>query len=94
MYEKWLAAHPEHSPEQSAALWYQRMARILARRGMKKSKAQTAQEFARNIEDARLRQPVARFTDVYESARFGNSSEDARRLEELYEEVEAATRDR
>ncbi len=94
MYEKWLAAHPEHSPEQSAAMWYQRMARVLARRGMKKSKAQTAQEFVRNIEDARLRQPVSRFTDVYESARFGNSSEDARRLEELYEEVEAATRDR
>ena len=94
LYEKWLAAHPEHSPEQSAAMWYQRMARILARRGMKKSKAQTAQEFVRNIEDARLRQPVARFTDVYESARFGNSTEDARRLEELYEEVEAATRDR
>jgi transglutaminase-like putative cysteine protease len=94
MYEKWLAAHPEHSPEQSAAMWYQRMARVLARRGMKKSKAQTAQEFVRNIGDARLRTPVARFTDVYESARFGNSSEDARRLADLYEEVEAATRDR
>ena len=92
IYEKWLAAHPEHSPEQSAAMWYQRMARVLARRGMKKSKAQTAQEFARQIEDARLRQPVARFTDVYESARFGNCAEDARRLAELYEEVEAATR--
>jgi len=94
MYEKWLAAHPEHSPEQSAAMWYQRMARVLARRGVKKSKAQTAQEFARQIEDARLRTPVARFTDVYESARFGNNSKDARRLAELYEEVEAATRDR
>ncbi len=94
MYEKWLAAHPERSPEQSAAMWYQRMAHILARRGMKKSKAQTAQEFARQIEDARLRTPVARFTDVYESARFGNSTEDAQRLAGLYEEVEAATRDR
>ena len=94
LYEKWLAAHPEHSPEQSAAMWYQRMARILARRGMKKSRSQTAQEFVRQIEDAQLRQPVARFTDVYESARFGNCAEDARRLAELYEEVEAATRDR
>jgi len=35
---------------------------------------------------------VARFTDVYESARFGNSREDARRLPELYEEVLTATR--
>lgn len=94
LYEKWLAAHPEHSPEQSAAMWYQRMARALARRGVKKSRAQTAQEFARQIDDARLRQPVARFTDVYESARFGNCAEDARRLADLYEEVEAATRDR
>lgn len=94
MYEKWLAAHPEHSPEQSAAMWYQRMARVLARRGMKKTRAQTAQEFARQIEDTRLRQPVARFTDVYESARFGNNTEDARRLADLYDEVEAATRDR
>lgn len=94
MYEKWLAAHPEHSPEQSAAMWYDRMARVLARRGVKKSRAQTAQEFARQIEDVHLRQPVARFTDVYESARFGNCAEDARRLAELYEEVEAATRDR
>jgi len=94
VHEKWLAAHPEHSPEQSAAMWYQRMARVLARRGVKKSRAQTAQEFARQIEDARLRQPVARFTNVYESARFGNSAEDAARLADLYEEVEAATRDR
>lgn len=94
MHEKWLAAHPEHSPEQSAAMWYQRMARVLARRGMKKSRAQTAQEFARQIEDARLRQPVARFTNVYESARFGNCAEDARLLADLYEEVESATRDR
>ena len=95
MYEKWLVAHPEHSPEQSAAMWYRRMARFLARRGMTKSRAQTAQEFARQIEDARLRRPVARFTNVYESARFGNCAEDARRLADLYEEVEAAaTRDR
>lgn len=94
MYEKWLEAHPEHSPEQSAAMWYHRMAGVLARRGMRKSRAQTAQEFARQIQDTRLRQPVARFTNAYESARFGNSAEDARRLVDLYEEVEAATRDR
>jgi hypothetical protein len=46
----------------------------------------------RKIEDRQLRVPIARFTEVYESARFGNSAEDARRLPELYEEVEAATR--
>jgi hypothetical protein len=92
LHEKWLAAHPERSPEQAAAMWYQRMARALARCGMKKPAAQTAQEFVKKIEDTRLREPVARFTQVYESARFGNSLDDAQRLPELYEEVELATR--
>lgn len=94
LHEKWLQAHPEHSPEQAAAMWYGRMARALARRGMKKPAAQTPQEFVKKIDDARLRAPVARFTEVYESARFGNSADDAQRLPELYEEVELATRGR
>jgi protein-glutamine gamma-glutamyltransferase len=92
LQEKWLQAHPERSPEQSAAMWYARMGRTLARRGVKKSAAQTPQEFVKKIDDARLRQPVARFTDVYESARFGNSADDAQKLPELYEEVELAAR--
>jgi hypothetical protein len=46
----------------------------------------------RVIEDEKLRTRVSRFTDAYESARFGNSSDDAQRLPELYEEVELATR--
>jgi transglutaminase-like putative cysteine protease len=83
-----LRAHPERSPDQAAAMWYERMAGFLARRGMKKSAAQTAQEFVRVIEDEPLRSRVGRFTDAYESARFGNSADDARRLPELYEEVE------
>jgi protein-glutamine gamma-glutamyltransferase len=94
LHEKWLQAHPERSPEQAAAMWYARMARALARRGMKKPAAQTPQEFVKKIEDARLRTPVARFTEVYESARFGNSADDAQRLPELFEEVELATRGR
>ena len=35
---------------------------------------------------------VERFTEAYESARFGNSAEDALRLPELYEKVELATK--
>ena len=92
LHEKWLSAHPERSPDQAASMWYQRMARVLARRGMQKPETQTPQEFVRKITDQRLREPVARFTAVYESARFGNSGEDAQRLPELYEDVEAATR--
>jgi protein-glutamine gamma-glutamyltransferase len=94
LHEKWLRAYPERSPEQAAAMWYRRMARALARRGVEKPAAQTAQEFLKRIEDNRLREPVARFTAVYESARFGNCAEDAQRLPELYEEVELATRTR
>jgi transglutaminase-like putative cysteine protease len=92
MHEKWLQAHPERSPEQAAAMWYARMARSLARRGMLKPASQTPQEFVKKIDDARLRAPVARFTEVYESARFGNSADDAQKLPELFEEVELATR--
>jgi hypothetical protein len=75
-------------------MWYERMSRVVARRGHEKTPAQTPQEFVRKIEDARLREPVSRFTDVYESARFGNSTEDAQRLPELYEEVELAAKNR
>jgi hypothetical protein len=92
LHETWLGAHPERSPEQSAALWYQRMTRVLARGGVRKSEVETPQEFARKIENGPLRVQVQQFTNVYESARFGNSSEDARRLPGLFEEVQAATR--
>ncbi len=94
LHEKWLQAHPERSPERAAAMWYRRMARALARHGVEKPAAQTPQEFVKKIEDCRLREPVARFTEIYESARFGNSTDDALRLPELYEEVESATRSR
>jgi transglutaminase-like putative cysteine protease len=94
LHEKWLRAHPERSPEQAAAMWYGRMARAVAKRGVEKPAAQTPQEFVKKIEDPRLRGPVARFTNVYESARFGNSAEDVQRLPELYGEVELATRSR
>jgi len=87
-----LQAHPERSPNQAAAMWYERMARYLARRGVPKSPTQTAQEFVRVIEDQRLRTRVGRFTDAYESARFGNSADDALRLPELFEQVELATK--
>jgi hypothetical protein len=93
LHESWLRTYPERSPELAAAMWYQRMARTMARRGMEKPVAETPQEFVKKIENARLREPVARFTAVYESARFGNSAEDAQRLPELYEEVVTATRD-
>jgi transglutaminase-like putative cysteine protease len=94
LHERWLRAHPERSPEQAAAMWYAKMTRAVARRGVQKPAAQTPREFITRIEDARLREPVARFTDVYESARFGDSAGAAQKLPELYEEVELAARNR
>ena len=74
-------------------MWYERMARFMARRrGVKKTEAQTAQEFVRAIEDADLRARVGKFTEAYESARFGNSSDDAKKLPQLYEDVETVNR--
>jgi transglutaminase-like putative cysteine protease len=87
-----LRSHPERDPELAAAMWYQRMTRSVAKRGVRKSTVQTPTEFLRVIADERLRDRVAMFTEAYESARFGNSGDDARRLPELYEEVEVATR--
>lgn len=88
--ERWLQAHPRKSPQQAAAMWYARMSRMLSRRGVQKSPAQTPQEFVKKIDDARLREQVAHFTEVYEAARFGDSPDDAQRLPELYDKIELA----
>lgn len=87
-----IAAHPEKSPRAAATIWYERTLRKLARRGLRKSPSQTPAEFAASIPDAPLRESTSRLTEHYERARFGESSEAAARLPELYEEVETATR--
>jgi hypothetical protein len=87
-----VAAHPENSPQVAAAVWYGRMTRALARRGWRKSSTQTAGEFVVSIDDADLQQVVARFTNHYRGARFGDSAEDAKQLPELYEKVTATGR--
>ncbi len=68
------------------------MVRLLGKRGLKKSPVQTPAEFVTLVDDPNLRQSVAQFTEHYERARFGDSAGDAKRLPELYEEVNAATR--
>lgn len=87
-----VAAHPENSPQVAAAVWYGRMTRALARRGWRKASSQTPGEFVVSIDDAALQQVVARFTNHYRGARFGDSAEDAKMLPELYEKVAAAGR--
>jgi transglutaminase-like putative cysteine protease len=86
------ASRPEKSPQVAATIWYGRMLRMTARRGLRKSPVQTPAEFVTSIEDEGLREGVARFTQRYEGARFGDSAEDAKRLPELYEEVSSLAR--
>jgi hypothetical protein len=87
-----LAARPEKSPSLAATVWYERMTRMLARRGWNKSPTHTPKEFLTCIQDEAMRESVATFTRHYESARFGGSAQDARHLPELYEEISAAVR--
>jgi protein-glutamine gamma-glutamyltransferase len=82
-----LAARPEKSPQLAATIWYERMTRLVARQGWRKSPVQTPGEFVISIEDPAIRRQVEEFTRRYESARFGESSEDAGQLPDLYEEI-------
>ncbi|MGA8489209.1 MAG: DUF3488 and transglutaminase-like domain-containing protein [Terriglobales bacterium] len=86
-----VAARPEKSPSLAATIWYERMTRMLARKGWNKAPAHTPREFLILISDEATRKSVAEFIRHYESARFGGSAEDAQRLPELFEEVSTTT---
>jgi len=82
-----VARRPERAPQMAASIWYQKMLKILARRGWQKAPAQTPEEFAAAIPDEALKQQVTNFTEHYEHARFGGSAEGASQLSEIYEEI-------
>ncbi len=82
-----LRAHPERAPRESAALWYDRMVKRMARLGWRKSPSQTPLDFVAAIQETALQEKVARFTRAYESARFGKSVDDALSLPELFKDV-------
>lgn len=82
-----LVNHPEEAPRLAAAIWYERMVRLMARRGWRKQPAQTPAEFLLGIQDEQVRSSIAEFTRCYELARFGDSAEDACRLPGLYREL-------
>jgi transglutaminase-like putative cysteine protease len=84
-----LRAHPDRAPRESAALWYEQLLRRLARRGWRKSPSQTPHDFVAAIQEPALQRKVAAFTRAYESARFGQSLDDAKALPQLFEEVTA-----
>jgi transglutaminase-like putative cysteine protease len=85
-----LARKPKSSPQMAASIWYERMLRQSARRGWDKAPGQTPAEFAAVIGDPQLRLRVLKFTQRYESARFGKSAEDAELLPMLFEEVKSS----
>jgi protein-glutamine gamma-glutamyltransferase len=87
-----LAARPERAPSAAASLWYGKMTKLVARQGWRKAPAQTPSEFVKTIEDPAIRRSVGEFTRRYEHARFGDSTEDAKRLPEIYEEIASASR--
>jgi hypothetical protein len=85
-----LARSPRQAPQLAASIWYERMLHQTAKRGWKKSPAQTPGEFAAIISDEKIQHHVSDFTDHYERARFGKSAEDASQLPGLYEEIKSA----
>src|SRR6202050_4083707 len=58
---------------QLASLQYQEMLRLLERRGIRKTAATTAFEFAAGIRQPDLASPVGRLTEIYQAARFGGA---------------------
>jgi protein-glutamine gamma-glutamyltransferase len=70
-----------------ATLEYREMLRMLEKRGWKKSSSQTAQEFAAAIPASEIAAPVAQFTQLYESARFGNHAAPARQMSSLLRSI-------
>ncbi len=84
-----LRAHPARAPREAAALWYDRMVARMARLGWRKAPSQTPLDFVAAIQEEGLQKKVARFTQAYESARFGRSVNDAQSLPELFKDITA-----
>lgn len=82
-----LARKPGKAPQLAATIWYSRMLKTVARQGYEKRPTQTPSEFVASIPEPSLRESVSRFTEKYESARFGNSGKDAESLPEIFEEI-------
>ncbi len=84
-----LRAHPARAPSAAATLWYERMVARLAKRGWRKLPSQTPLDFVAAIQEELLQMRVGQFTRAYESARFGQSQEEAEKLPKLFEEIAA-----
>lgn len=72
-------ASPRFAPHQ-ASISYQRLLRLLGRRGLVKQPWQTPEEFARSVTRPGLVLPVRELTELYNGARFGSLPLDASRF--------------
>ena len=88
------AAKAGSSDPRLASRLYGELLRILARRGIMRSEAQTPLEFAGAMNSPQLAPAVQEFTQLYVHARFGGAPCDTTRLGQLLELVRAALRGR
>jgi protein-glutamine gamma-glutamyltransferase len=73
-----------------ATLLYQRMLKVLTRRGIEKPAWLTPFEFARVLQEPELSLLIGDLTEAYNELRFGGKAEAAGRLMQLLEQLEAA----
>ncbi|HXY25669.1 MAG TPA: transglutaminaseTgpA domain-containing protein [Candidatus Acidoferrum sp.] len=86
------AAPAKRSDPQLASRLYAELLRMLARRGLIRTEAQTPFEFAAAMDAPQVAPAVQEFTQLYAHARFGGAPCNATRLGELLEEVRSALR--
>ena len=79
--------HPQRAPRTSASFWYQRMLKMMARRGVRSSRHRRRRSLSLPSPIPGMRHDIELFTEHYARARFAESVEDAQRLPELYEEI-------
>lgn len=95
MVRWWMAARRLHALRQGKAIpsvvagEYREMLEMLERRGWIKPPGKTAREFATSIGAPELALPVARLTEMYEVARFGNRVPDTGALLEQRDRIRA-----
>jgi transglutaminase-like putative cysteine protease len=77
-----------------AALEYSEMLRLLEKRGWTKSPSQTPLEFAAGIPASELTAPVARLTELYQSARFGEHPAPIEQMSSLLRSIRDTLRSR
>jgi transglutaminase-like putative cysteine protease len=77
-----------------AALEYREMLRLLEKRGWKKAESQTPLEFAAAIPASDLSAPVARLTELYQSARFGAHAAPIEQMSSLLRSIRDTLRSR